>query len=104
MLDVRTETADAVVVVCVHGEVDLDTEAQLAGALRDAIATHQAGELVVDLAGVPFLDSSGVRALLQARAAAAERGMSMRVRNPQDLVAQVLRITLVAELFGLPSR
>ncbi|HET8680607.1 MAG TPA: STAS domain-containing protein [Micromonosporaceae bacterium] len=104
MLDVRTETVDAAVVVWVHGEVDLNTEAQLTQALRGAVAGQQADELVVDLAGVPFLDSSGVRALLQARAAAAERGMSMRVRNPQDLVAQVLRVTLVAELFGVASR
>jgi len=104
VLDVRTEAADTAVVVCVRGDVDLNTEAQLAQALRDAITTHQADELVVDLAGVPFLDSSGVRALLQARATAAEHGMSVRVRNPQDLVAQVLRVTLVADLFGVSNR
>lgn len=102
VLEVRTETADATVVVYVCGEVDLNTETQLIQALRAAIASHKADELVVDLAEVPFLDSSGIRALLQARAAAAERGMSMRVRNPQDLVANVLRVTLVAELFGIP--
>lgn len=57
--------------------------------------------LVVDLAGVPFLDSSGVRALLLARRAAEQHGAAFMVRHPRGLVARVLRVAGVDQLLGI---
>ena len=51
-----------------------------------------------------FLDSSGVRVLLQGRQAAHLKGATLLVRNPQRLVDDVLQITEVAPLLGLPAR
>ncbi|NES32000.1 anti-sigma factor antagonist [Micromonospora terminaliae] len=60
-------------------------------------------EIVVDLAGVDFLDSTGVAALLRGAAETVGRGATLRVTDPQPLVARVLRITAVDVLLGWPG-
>ncbi|MET8836743.1 STAS domain-containing protein [Micromonospora sp. NPDC004540] len=57
-------------------------------------------EVVVDLAAVPFLDSTGVAALLRGAAEAVGRGATLRVTDPQPVVARVLRMTAVDVLLG----
>ena len=88
-------------VIYVRGDVDLDTHLDVEHEIVTAIESG-ADPVVVDLSGVPFLDSSGVRALLQARTVAQRRNARLTVRDPQPIVAQVLRVTNVAPLFGLP--
>lgn len=53
---------------------------------------------------MPFLDSTGVAALLRGAAEAVGRGASLRVVDPQPVVARVLRITGVDSLVGLAPR
>ena len=89
-----------VTVVRVAGEVDMDSHVELEEAILGALRSG-AGPLVVDLAGVTFMDSSGVRALLHGRDAALQGGTTLTVRDPQPIVAAVLRLTNVAELLGL---
>lgn len=57
-------------------------------------------ELVVDLSGVEFLDSSGLRALLAVRQQVADRGGSVALRGQSDRVDRILQITGVRELFA----
>jgi anti-sigma B factor antagonist len=56
-----------------RGELDLGTAAQLEQALREAN-----GDVVLDLRGLTFMDSTGVRVLLEA----AERGGALRIVAP----------------------
>jgi anti-anti-sigma factor len=87
-LDVRVNgSGDAVVVV--RGEVDMATAPQLAGCLAD-LAQH---DIVVDLAGVPFLDSSALSVLVNARKAVLESGHTLRVTGELDNVRTVLEVT-----------
>jgi anti-anti-sigma factor len=88
-------------VVYVRGDVDLDSHVEVEQAIVSALESG-ADPVVVDLSEVPFLDSSGVRALLQARNVALRRNARLTVRDPQPVVAQVLRLTNVAPLLGLP--
>ncbi|NES14134.1 MULTISPECIES: STAS domain-containing protein [Micromonospora] len=60
-------------------------------------------EIVVDLAAVGFLDSTGVATLLRGAAEAVGRGATLRVTDPQPIVARVLRITSVDCLLGLTA-
>ena len=83
------------------GEVDMSTVDDFDAALTEALGRPGLAELVVDLADVGFLDSSGVRVLVQGVARARERGVTLRVTDPQPLVARVLRITAVGPMLGL---
>ncbi|GAA4723793.1 STAS domain-containing protein [Phytohabitans rumicis] len=99
---VRTEPCDShgLAVVHLHGDVDIQNERSVVAAVAAAL-DGPVREVVVDLTNVPFLDSSGVRALLRGRQAAETYGATLRVRNPRRIVDQILRITGVAPLLGL---
>jgi anti-anti-sigma factor len=87
-------------VIYLEGDLDMQAEERVVAEIEAALAGPQR-DVVVDLSAVPFLDSSGVRALLRGREAAQRRGVRLCVRNPRRIVEDVLRITGVAPLFGL---
>ena len=85
-----------VVVVAPDGQIDLHN----AGALREAILTgfeSDAPGVVLDLAGVEFLDSAGIGILVGAYRRALAAGKTFRVCGAGQRVQRVL------DLSGLPS-
>ncbi len=68
---------DGRTVVWVTGDVDLAAEASLTQRTRGSCRQWFHDTVVVDLSGVPFLDSSGIRALVRAHLAAAEVGLDI---------------------------
>jgi len=101
-LKVNYDRPGDVVVVRLSGEVDLSVEEHLGAMLDEALRGQLPPVVVVDLAGVKFLDCAGLRVLLRARRAAQARGCVLTVRDPQPIVEQVLRILQVADVLGLP--
>jgi anti-sigma B factor antagonist len=97
MLEIRRDSrSDGGVVVALQGQVDLATAPQLTQAVANA--TKQGGDaVVVDLTDVDFLDSAGVRALVESAQAAATAGVAVTVTGASGWVARVLEITGVAE-------
>ena len=102
----RTDVGDFAVLVAedagqivahVTGEIDMAT----CGRLRDAIEPHLgAGQRVVlDLAGVSFMDSSCLSVLLKARTTLGADGGSLILRNPSEIASRLLSRSGVAELF-----
>lgn len=93
MLQIRQPAGgDGQAVVVAEGQVDLATAPKLAEALTGAHGTGVT-QIVVDLAGVDFLDSIGVRVLVEAARQAAQREVSLSVRGAHGWVARVLEIT-----------
>jgi anti-anti-sigma factor len=88
--------------VSVGGEVDLATADQLGAALEQALSGNRPAGIEVDLSGVSLLDSTGVRTLLMAHAAAEAAGCRFIVTNPQPRVHRILAITAVLDRLGLP--
>jgi anti-anti-sigma factor len=74
--------------VAVEGEVDLASAHELV----DAVARLR-GRVVVDLAQVGYLDSSGIHALDQAQRKLEGDGGTLVLRRPQETVARVLELT-----------
>lgn len=94
--DVATKRADGALVVIPIGEIDLATVDLVREALeRD----HQGAEdVVLDLRSVGFLDTSGLRYVLEVNARAEREGFSLRlVRGPRP-------VQRVFEVSGLESR
>ena len=81
--------------VLVTGEVDVSNADELRGAL-DAALAGAADELTVDLAEVPYIDSTGIGVLVGAAHRAADAGKKLIVANPQKNVARVLGLLGVA--------
>jgi anti-anti-sigma factor len=55
-----------------------------------------------DLAGVPFVDSSGLHALLIVQRRLAETGHTLALVNPSSQTTRLLGIAGLTELFALP--
>jgi len=72
--------------VTVRGELDIATAPRLEAALADS----SAASVRVDLRGLTFMDSTGVRALLQATEDARAAGRDLRFRMPVDGEARVV--------------
>jgi anti-anti-sigma factor len=71
--------------VTARGELDLAT----AGRLEAALADPGGERFLVDLRGLTFMDSTGVRTLLQATEDAARAGSDLRFVIPPDGDARV---------------
>jgi anti-anti-sigma factor len=86
----RPDGTDAV--VAITGEIDVSHAATLRRALLAEIAPPTTA-LTVDLAGVTFLDSSGISVLIAGRNAATDAGVAYVVTGATGRVAHVLGIT-----------
>jgi anti-sigma B factor antagonist len=101
-LSLNTRTQGEHTVLEVSGEVDVYT----APALRDRITDLlDAGQqvLIVDLAGVEFLDSTGLGVLVAGLNRAREVGGSLALVCPQERVLKLFRITGLDEVFTVHS-
>lgn len=99
MIEVRTESASSpsageVVTVRLEGELDLSTAARAEGELR---RVEEAGPptIVLDLRGVRFLDSTGLRVILAADSRARKDGRRIQVIAGPEPVHRVFRIALL---------
>jgi len=88
--------------VAVVGEVDLATGRVLRHSLFSVLHDHSPAVLEVDLAGVTFLDCTGISALASVRNAAVQTGCQMRVTHPQPIVRRVLELTGLLGVFTTP--
>jgi anti-sigma B factor antagonist len=93
-----TSETPAGVRVALAGDCDLAVRDELIATLLAAVG--RSPSVVVDLAAVEFLDSSGLHGLVAAHRAAAEKGGRLYLENPTGTVAAVLDLTGVGELLG----
>ena len=95
---------DGVVRLAVSGEIDLATADTLTEAVTTVLDTARPAEVVVDLAEVTLCDSTGIDALLRARAAAHAQAVQLVVINPRGIVRRVLDVTGTLErLTAVPA-
>jgi anti-sigma B factor antagonist len=73
------------------GDIDITTAPHLREALDELT-----GNVVVDLADVPFLESQGLAALMTAQKRLVGHGGDLRLRNPQGSVRRALQLVGVA--------
>jgi anti-sigma B factor antagonist len=92
-IDVRSDaTASS---LALAGEVDPHTTEQLDAAVDEALA-HSAN-VVLDLSGVSFIDSAGLRSLIRAQRLAEGADGSLVIRGPRPSTMRVLEITGLAD-------
>lgn len=86
--------------VTVQGDIDAATVDEL----RHVLTTcRKNGVIVIDLAGVPFIDSSGLGALVQASRATRDAGGQLRVANAGPAVTRAAQYAGLVEHLGMPQ-
>jgi anti-anti-sigma factor len=89
---VTVEQAGDRTVVAARGELDLATAPQLETALLPPLG--DGASVALDLRGLDFMDSTGVRVIVAAHLAAGEHGGALTVcATPDGAVARVLEIS-----------
>jgi len=82
--------------VVVRGELDVDSVEVFREALRVATGAGDGG-ISVDMSGVGFMDSSGLRELLAAR----QDGREVTINDPSRAVSRLLELSATADLFRI---
>ena len=85
-----------------EGEVDMRLAPRLRSLMHE-ILDDRPSRLVVDLASVPFIDSSGVATLVEALRMQMEAGRSLQIVNPSDPVYYTFKITQLTKVFGMDN-
>ncbi len=99
-IDLRTEDGGGTLVFRLRGSLDLATAPTVRAALTDA--TDKGGHhIVVDLAQLEFLDSTGLGVLIGAHRRATERGGSLRLVVHGGPISRLLNITGLIEVFAV---
>lgn len=99
--EARTSATNDRITVALTGECDLSVREHLTAVLLDAV--HRSRTVLVDLAGLDFVDSSGVHSLVTAHHAAKHTGGHVYLINAVGPVATVLEVTGLDTLLQAPS-
>ncbi|GIJ52152.1 anti-sigma factor antagonist [Virgisporangium aliadipatigenens] len=103
-LSIQTGTqGERTFVLALRGEVDYATAQQFREAVSQLLSSGQAGLLVVDLAQVSFLDSTGVGTLVVARRICSDCGVQMTLRHVNPFIARLFAVLGVSEVLGVPA-
>jgi anti-sigma B factor antagonist len=99
-LRVRGERTGDVYTLALAGELDISTADAFEAELRRAQGTD-ADQLVIDLEGLTFMDSSGLSLLLHARQREEAEGQRIRVVGASGEVRRLLEVTRADQFFEL---
>jgi anti-sigma B factor antagonist len=91
----RAERRSERTVIVAEGDLDLVG----APVLAESVAGSGDGPLILDLNAVAFMDSSGLRALLEARQACLDAGRPFAIARPSHSVQRVLDLVDLAHDF-----
>jgi anti-sigma B factor antagonist len=94
-LTITVRVESDVVVFLLAGEIDATNAKDLA---EPVLGVADGTYVVLDLTDVTFMDSSGVTAIMSARAALQGRGIALTVRNVNNRVRKLFDITGVSPL------
>jgi anti-sigma B factor antagonist len=86
-------------IMSVAGEIDLYTAPRLHGELATALAGGVAVQIIVDMSGVEFCDSTGMNVLLAAQRRARDGGGDLQLAGPRPAVRKVLQLTGLESVF-----
>ena len=98
-VDLSTRECDGHVVVALRGELDLVNATDVAAALVTVAAREPV--IIVDLAALEFIDSSGVAALARGRKHARHAGGDLLLAAPRQQVLRVLAVTRLLDVFSV---
>lgn len=99
-LNVRSESRDDAVIVTPTGDIDLAGSPTLRAELRK-IQANKPARLVINLAGVPYMDSSGVATLVEAMQNARRGGSKLVLCALQDRVRSIFEIARLDTVFTI---
>jgi anti-sigma B factor antagonist len=94
-------TSGEAVIASIRGEIDLHNSPELRTALLNILNQHPTKKLIMNLALVPYMDSSGVAVLVEALQRLRKAGGRMMLTDLQPRVKGLLEIARLDSIFVL---
>jgi anti-sigma B factor antagonist len=101
-MDIEVSQNGGVTLIVPRGDLDLSTADQLKRTLAQLI-DHGQAKLVLDLAHVAYIDSSGLGALVASMKQARTAGGNLRLCGLQDDVRSILEMTRLIKVIAVHS-
>jgi anti-sigma B factor antagonist len=99
-MNIETRELKHVSVVKISGRVDSSTAPQVEAALHDLIDSGR-HQVVLDLQGVEYMSSAGLRVLVTALKAAQKSGGDLKLAQPSVRVKEVLDLSGLTPVFNV---
>lgn len=96
-LEVHHETHDGTATIRVAGELDLSTVDELAQVLAELDAPGGPSGIRLDLSGLRFMDSTGLRLIVTSDLRLRREGRELRLVAGPEQVQRVFRLALLEE-------
>jgi anti-sigma B factor antagonist len=97
MMEIKKTISQETMIVTLIGKLDSRTTPDFQ---KDG-ATWPSGPVILDLAGLDYLSSAGLRALLQLKRDMAKKGATVVIAGSRGLVDKVIRVSGFEQVFLL---
>jgi len=98
MLQIKKTVKDDGVILAPVGRLDTLTAPEMESVILETVA--KVDNLTIDLAGLEYVSSAGLRVLLQAQKALSVRG-KLTVKNPNETVSEIFDVTGFTEILNI---
>ncbi|MFH0821727.1 MAG: STAS domain-containing protein [Pseudomonadota bacterium] len=94
---------DTLTHIALAGKLDVAGEGEIGDMFRTVVAGGSLTGVIVDMAGVTYLASLGIRMLFEGAKALAPHGKKLVVVNPQGMVEETLRTSGTVKLIPIAA-
>lgn len=98
-MEITRSTQNDEFILFLQGKLYSPTAPLLENAIDDALKSNN--QIVIDLKGISFLASSGLRVLLAAEKKVREKDGKLIIRNPSELVKKVFILTGFSNILNI---
>jgi anti-sigma B factor antagonist len=99
-MEISTKDMKRVSLVTVKGRVDSSTAPDFEKALHSLIQSNRT-QIVLDLAGVDYMSSAGIRGMISSLKAAKGGGGDVRLAHPSTRVKDVVELAGLTSIFAI---
>jgi anti-anti-sigma factor len=92
---------EGLILVQLNGRLDATTNVEVRTMLRVLLENSSLPKLIIDLENVPFIDSSGLAALVSGLRLAREKGGTIALSGVQPQAQTVFRLTMLDHVFSI---
>ena len=98
-MDISVRQQDETAIVEVTGDIDLYSSPQVRQTILDTLNQKAANRVIVNLAGVKYIDSSGVASLVEGLKKARERNLRFILFGLSNAAREVLELSRLIKVF-----
>lgn len=102
-MQITTRSADSQTTLVLQGRFDFHTHRDFRSAYEQPLENAQVREIVIDLSGVDYLDSSALGMLLLLRERAESQGKHVALAKMHGTVKQVLDVANFDKIFSMKA-